>query len=115
MVIATQPAVVAGGMTICTRSPVGSDADSSGDVASMRCCVELATSLANRLHQSKSANGSGFALPALAGLEKRFQRTVDAQLHHVRVREQRPQRAQREVERGRCLAGASGRRRDRSS
>ena len=46
MEIATQPAVVAGGMTICTRSPVGSDADSSGDVASMRCWVELATSFA---------------------------------------------------------------------
>ena len=30
MVMATQPAVVAGGMTICTRSPVGRDADNSG-------------------------------------------------------------------------------------
>ena len=30
MVMATQPRVVAGGSTICTRSPVGSDADSSG-------------------------------------------------------------------------------------
>ena len=37
MVMATQPAVVAGGSTICTRSPVGRDAESSGEVASMRC------------------------------------------------------------------------------
>src|ERR1700688_342565 len=57
--MATQPAMVAGGMTICTRSPVGRDADNSGAVASMRCCVELATNLANRVHHSKSANGSG--------------------------------------------------------
>src|ERR1700722_12703510 len=57
--MATQPAVVAGGMTICTRSPLGNEADNSGAVASMRCCVELATNLANRVHHSKSANGSG--------------------------------------------------------
>src|ERR1700733_11125723 len=57
--MATQPAVVAGGMTICTRSPLGNEADNSGAVASMRCCVELATNFANRVHHSKSANGSG--------------------------------------------------------
>src|ERR1700723_1427842 len=57
--MATQPSVVAGGMTICTRSPLGNEADNSGEVASMRCCVELATNLANRVHHSKSANGSG--------------------------------------------------------
>jgi hypothetical protein len=51
MAIATQPAVVAGGMTICTRSPVGSDADNSGEVESIRCWVELAINFAKRLHQ----------------------------------------------------------------
>jgi hypothetical protein len=52
MVIATQPVVVAGGMTICTRSPEGSDADNRGDVESMRCCVEFATNFANLVHHS---------------------------------------------------------------
>jgi len=37
MLIATDPGVVAGGSTICTRSPVGSDADRSGALASTRC------------------------------------------------------------------------------
>jgi hypothetical protein len=59
MVIATQPAVVAGGSTIWMRSPLGSDADSRGDSSAIRCRVELATSLANLRHHSKSANGSG--------------------------------------------------------
>ncbi len=86
MAIATQPAVVAGGMTICTRSPVGSDADNSGEVASMRCCVELATSLAKRLHQSKSANGSDSRRqPARVSMNASM-RPIDAQLHHVGIR-----------------------------
>src|SRR5688572_20183484 len=59
MVMATHPSVVAGGVTICTRSPLGSAADSNGEDGSIRCLVELATSFASRLHQSKSAKGSG--------------------------------------------------------
>ena len=57
-VIATVPAVVAGGRTICARSPLGRDAESSGVASSTRCRVEFAISLASRRHQSKSANGS---------------------------------------------------------
>src|SRR5580658_1713488 len=62
MVIATQPSVVAGGNTICTRSPEGSAADSSGVVSSTRWRVTLATSFARRRHQSKSANGASARL-----------------------------------------------------
>src|SRR5215831_1461397 len=58
MVMATHPRVVAGGRTICTRSPDGSDADSNGADSSIRWRVTLAMSFARRLHQSKSANGS---------------------------------------------------------
>ncbi len=36
----------------------------------MRCWVELATNLANRLHHSKSANGNGSRRHPLARLEK---------------------------------------------
>src|SRR5437588_637558 len=50
MVMATHPSVVAGGSTICTRSPEGSAADSSGADSSTRCRVTLAMSLASRLH-----------------------------------------------------------------
>ena len=57
MTIATQPAVVAGGMTIWTRSPVGNEADSNGDDELIRCSVELATSFASLMHHSKSACG----------------------------------------------------------
>src|SRR5215470_8803142 len=57
MVMATHPSVVAGGRTICTRSPDGSDADSNGADSSIRWRVTLAMSFARRLHQSKSANG----------------------------------------------------------
>ncbi len=56
-VIATQPAVVAGGMTTWTRSPLGSDADNNGEDSSTRCRVEFAINLASRQHQSKSASG----------------------------------------------------------
>ena len=59
IVSATVPAVVAGGRTICARSPVGSDAESRGVASSTRCRVEFAISLASRRHQSKSAKGSG--------------------------------------------------------
>src|SRR4029077_5730918 len=52
------PRVVAGGSTTCTRSPEGSDADSSGEASSTRWRVTFAISFARRLHQSKSANGS---------------------------------------------------------
>src|ERR1700733_2508512 len=58
MVMATAWALVAGGRTICTRSPLGRDADSSGEEASIRCRVEFAASLARRWHQSKSAKRS---------------------------------------------------------
>src|SRR5215472_14336396 len=58
MVMATHPRVVAGGNTICTRSPEGNDADSNGEDSSTRWWVMLAINLARRLHQSKSANGS---------------------------------------------------------
>src|SRR5215469_4738053 len=58
MVMATHPKVVAGGSTTCTRSPDGNDADSNGEDSSIRWRVTLAMSLARRLHQSKSANGS---------------------------------------------------------
>src|SRR5665213_599669 len=58
MVIATVPAVVAGGSTICTRSPPGNPADSKGEEASIRWPVEFATSLANLRHQSKLRSGS---------------------------------------------------------
>ena len=71
MVIATHPALVAGGSTIWMRSPVGSEADRSGDSSSIRWRVEFATSFARRRHQSKSANGIASPLPALSGLEER--------------------------------------------
>src|SRR5271167_2576219 len=58
MAMATLPGVVAGGRTICTRSPDGKDAERSGEAASIRCCVKFASSFAKRTHQSKSANGS---------------------------------------------------------
>src|SRR6266436_6044428 len=58
MVMATHPMVVAGGRTICTRSPEGSEADRSGADSSTRWRVILAMSLASRRHQSKSANGT---------------------------------------------------------
>src|SRR6202035_2017506 len=58
MVIATQPALVAGGSTSWMRSPEGSEADRSGDSSSMRWRVEFATNFASLLHQSKSANGT---------------------------------------------------------
>ncbi len=55
MLTATHPWVVAGGSAICTRSPLGSEAESSGDVSSIRCRLKFATSFANRRHQSRSA------------------------------------------------------------
>src|SRR5256884_2156436 len=58
MVMATHSSVVAGGRTICTRSPEGSEADRSGADSSTRWRVTLAMSLASRRHQSKSANGA---------------------------------------------------------
>ena len=58
-VIATVPGVVAGGRTICARSPLGSEAERSGVASSMRCRVEFAINLASRAHQSKSAKGNG--------------------------------------------------------
>src|SRR5690349_5161085 len=58
IVMATHPRVVAGGSTICTRSPVGSDADRSGADSSTRCRLAFAMSFASRWHQSKSANGA---------------------------------------------------------
>src|SRR5262249_41570252 len=58
MVMATHPSVVAGGRTICTRSPDGSDADSNGAASSIRWRGTVAMSFARGLHQSKSANGS---------------------------------------------------------
>jgi hypothetical protein len=36
MVMATQPSVVAGGNTICIRSPPGNEADSNGQDSSIR-------------------------------------------------------------------------------
>ena len=77
--MATQPAVVAGGSTICTRSPVGKDAESSGEVASTRCWVEFATNLANRLHHSKSAKGNGSRCHPLRVSTKASSGTVDTQ------------------------------------
>ena len=56
--IATQPAEVAGGSTICVRSPPGKDAERIGDSSSMRWRVKFATSFARRRHQSKLAKGS---------------------------------------------------------
>ena len=111
MAIATLPGVVAGGSTICTRSPVGKDAERSGEVASIRCCVEFATSFAKRTHQSKSANGSDRRMPTVARLDERLERGIDADFGHVRAREQRAQRPQRQGERGRSsvLSGATAR------
>src|SRR6202021_176134 len=60
MVIATQPALVAGGSTSWMRSPEGSEADRRGDSSSMRWRVEFSTNFASRLHQSKSANGTSW-------------------------------------------------------
>ena len=57
-VIATVPAVVAGGKTICARSPVGRDAERSGVASSTLWQVEFAISFASRRHQSKSAKGN---------------------------------------------------------
>ncbi len=57
-VIDTHPAVVAGGITICTRSPLGRAADNRGQVSSILCRLQFATSLASLLHQSKSAAGT---------------------------------------------------------
>src|SRR5258705_5753265 len=57
-VIATVPAVVAGGKTICARSPVGRDAESSGVASSTLWRVKFAISSASRRHQSKSAKGN---------------------------------------------------------
>src|ERR1022692_866107 len=57
IVMATVPGVVAGGSTICTRSPPGNAAESNGEAASMRWPGKLATSLANRTHQSKLISG----------------------------------------------------------
>jgi hypothetical protein len=80
-VIATQPAVVAGGITIWTRSPLGKLADSSGEHSSMRCCVEFATSLASRLHQSKSAKPSGSRRHPAAVSRNASPGSIDAQFH----------------------------------
>jgi len=46
--MATHPLVVAGGITIWMRSPVGRDADKSGEVSSILWCVAFATSFARR-------------------------------------------------------------------
>src|ERR1700758_3932724 len=58
MLIATHPALVAGGSTIWMRSPEGREAEGRGDSSSTRWRVVFATSFASLRHQSKSANGS---------------------------------------------------------
>ncbi len=52
IVIATHPARVAGGNTIWIRSPLWSDADSKGEVSSIRWQVAFATSFASRRHHA---------------------------------------------------------------
>src|SRR5271170_1047251 len=64
--MATVRSVVAGGKTICTRSPVGSEADNNGASDSTRCRLAFAISLANLKHQLKSANGSATRSQPLA-------------------------------------------------
>src|SRR6185312_14985076 len=59
MVMQTQWPRVAGGIAICTRSPPGREAESSGEHSSILCRVELAISFASLRHQSKSARGNG--------------------------------------------------------
>ena len=91
IVIATVPAVAAGGSTTCTRSPDGNAADSSGDSALTRCLVAPATSRANDWHQLKLANGAGSRRPAPRALDVHLARPIDAELGHRGVAEPRPQ------------------------
>jgi hypothetical protein len=100
MLIATHPALVAGGKTIWMRSPLGSEADRSGDSSSTRWRVEFATSFAKPSAPVEVGERDRFALPALTRLKIRHARLIDAQLRHVGACQERPQRAQVQIERG---------------
>ena len=106
--MATQPAVVAGGSTICTRSPLGRDADRSGEAASTRCWVEFATSFAKPAAPFEIGKRQGLAAPPAARLHESFVRPVDAEFHDIGVGEQRPQRSQRQFQRGLVVRPISG-------
>ena len=66
------------------RSPPGSDADSSGDSASMRWRVEFATSFARRLTPLEVRKRQRHAVPSRARLDVRLAGPVDAQLRDFR-------------------------------
>ena len=107
IVIATRPGVVAGGSTICARSPLGREADSSGDPSSIRWRVEFATSFASRRHQSKSANGKVRCSHPLPRLDKRLSGAVDAQFRDLRIAQDRAAAREVELQRGELDAAST--------
>ena len=98
MVMATQPALVAGGMTIWTRSPVGSEADSSGRHSIDALLGGIGDQLRQALAPIEIRERQFFAAPA-----RRVSRNASpGRLMHSSVTslaQKRAQRAQRQGQR----------------